>query len=54
MRSKSALAALRDIAHHIDLATSFAAGLGYDAFRGEKFAQNQGGRWQRLDGSPVM
>jgi uncharacterized protein with HEPN domain len=32
MHSDTALAALRDIAHHIDLATRFAAGLDYEAF----------------------
>ena len=32
MRSDAAIAALRDIAHHIDLALSFAAGFDYEAF----------------------
>ena len=32
MRSDSAIAALRDIAHHIDLALSFTAGFDYEAF----------------------
>jgi uncharacterized protein with HEPN domain len=32
MRSRSAVAALRDIAHHIDLAASFAADFDYDRF----------------------
>jgi hypothetical protein len=31
MRSDTAPAALRDIAHHIDLAVHFAAGFDYDA-----------------------
>jgi uncharacterized protein with HEPN domain len=33
MPSKSAAGALRDIAHHIDLATAFTAGLSYDLFK---------------------
>jgi len=33
MLSNAASAALRDIAHHIDLAASFAAGFDYDTFR---------------------
>jgi uncharacterized protein with HEPN domain len=33
MLSDAAARALRDIAHHIDLAAGFAAGLDYDAFR---------------------
>jgi len=33
MLSDAAIAALRDIEHHIDLATEFVAGFGYDAFR---------------------
>lgn len=33
MRSDRALAALRDMAHHIELAISFTAGLTFDAFR---------------------
>ena len=32
MHSDAALAALRDITHHIDLATQFASGLTYEAF----------------------
>jgi uncharacterized protein with HEPN domain len=32
MRSDAALAALRDIAHHIDLATRFTEGFDYEAF----------------------
>jgi len=32
MPSEAAIAALRDIAHHIDLALSFAAGFDYEAF----------------------
>ena len=32
MPSSAATAALRDIAHHIDLATHFAAGFDYEAF----------------------
>jgi uncharacterized protein with HEPN domain len=32
MRSETAIAALRDIAHHIDLALSFTAGFDYEAF----------------------
>jgi len=32
MRSDTATAALRDIAHHIDLALSFTAGFDYEAF----------------------
>jgi uncharacterized protein with HEPN domain len=32
MRSDTAIAALRDIAHHIDLALSFTAGFDYEAF----------------------
>jgi uncharacterized protein with HEPN domain len=32
MHSDAALAALRDIAHQIDLATDFSAGLDYEAF----------------------
>jgi uncharacterized protein with HEPN domain len=32
MHSDAALTALRDIAHHIDLATHFVAGLAYEAF----------------------
>jgi uncharacterized protein with HEPN domain len=32
MPSDAATAALRDIAHHIDLATNFVAGLDYEAF----------------------
>jgi uncharacterized protein with HEPN domain len=35
MLSKTALAALRDIAHHIDLAATFAAGFDYDTFRAD-------------------
>ncbi len=35
MRSDAAVGALRDIAHHIGLAASFAAGLDYDAFRAD-------------------
>ncbi len=35
MRSDTAIAALRDIAHHIDLAASFAAGFDYEAFVAE-------------------
>jgi uncharacterized protein with HEPN domain len=33
MLSKSAAAALRDMAHHIELASQFAAGLDYETFR---------------------
>jgi uncharacterized protein with HEPN domain len=33
MPSDAATAALRDIEHHIDLATAFVAGLGYETFR---------------------
>ena len=33
MLSDAATAALRDIEHHINLATAFVAGLGYEAFR---------------------
>ena len=33
MRSDPALAALRDIAHHIELATGFVAGMSFEAFR---------------------
>ena len=33
MLSKAATAALRDMEHHIDLATEFVAGIGYEAFR---------------------
>jgi len=36
MRSDSAIAALRDLAHHIDLALSFTAGFDYDAFVGRR------------------
>jgi uncharacterized protein with HEPN domain len=32
MRSEGAIAALRDIAHHIDLALSFTEGFDYEAF----------------------
>jgi uncharacterized protein with HEPN domain len=32
MRSDTAIAALRDIAHHVDLALSFTAGFDYEAF----------------------
>ena len=32
MRSETAIAALRDIAHHIDLALSFTADFAYEAF----------------------
>lgn len=32
MRSESAIVALRDIAHHIDLALSFTTGFDYEAF----------------------
>src|SRR5438270_14093664 len=32
MRSDTAIAALRDIAHHIDLASRFTAGFDYEAF----------------------
>jgi uncharacterized protein with HEPN domain len=32
MLSSAATAALRDIAHHIDLAASFVAGIDYEAF----------------------
>jgi uncharacterized protein with HEPN domain len=32
MRSDTAIAALRDIAHHIHLALSFTAGFDYEAF----------------------
>jgi uncharacterized protein with HEPN domain len=32
MRSSAALAALRDMAHHIDLAVEFTAGFDYEAF----------------------
>jgi uncharacterized protein with HEPN domain len=35
MLSSAATAALRDIAHHIDLATHFAAGFDYDTFRAD-------------------
>jgi uncharacterized protein with HEPN domain len=35
MLSSAATAALRDIAHHIDLAASFAAGFDYDRFRAD-------------------
>jgi uncharacterized protein with HEPN domain len=35
MRSDSAIAALRDLAHHIDLALSFTAGFDYEAFVGD-------------------
>jgi uncharacterized protein with HEPN domain len=35
MLSSAAIAALRDIAHHIDLATHFAAGFEYDTFRAD-------------------
>lgn len=35
MRSSPAAAALRDIAHHIDLATQFVAGVEYDTFRSD-------------------
>ena len=33
MRSDPSLTALRDIAHHIELAASFVAGITYEAFR---------------------
>ena len=33
MHSDPALAALRDIAHHIELATGFVAGMSFGAFR---------------------
>lgn len=33
MRSRTTLTALRDIAHHINLATAFVADLTYDAFQ---------------------
>ncbi len=33
MPSKSTVAALRDILHHVDLAARFAAGLDYERFR---------------------
>jgi uncharacterized protein with HEPN domain len=33
MRSDPALAALRDIAHHIELTTGFVGGMGFEAFR---------------------
>ena len=33
MLSDAAMATLRDMAHHIDLATEFVAGFGYEAFR---------------------
>ena len=33
MHSDTATAALRDIAHHIELARQFTAGFDYDAFR---------------------
>ena len=33
MRSDPALAALRDIAHHIELATGFVSGMSFEAFR---------------------
>jgi uncharacterized protein with HEPN domain len=33
MLSKAATAALRDMEHHIDLATEFVAGVDYEAFR---------------------
>ena len=33
MLSKAATAALHDMEHHIDLATEFVAGIGYEAFR---------------------
>jgi uncharacterized protein with HEPN domain len=33
MLSKTASAAMRDIVHHIDLATHFVAGFNYDSFR---------------------
>jgi uncharacterized protein with HEPN domain len=33
MRSDPALAALRDIAHHIELATGFVVGMSFEAFR---------------------
>lgn len=33
MLSDAAIAALRDIEHHIDLAAQFVAGLGYETFR---------------------
>ena len=32
MRSDTAIAALRDLAHHIDLAESFTAGFDYETF----------------------
>jgi uncharacterized protein with HEPN domain len=35
MLSSAATTALRDIAHHIDLAASFAAGFDYDRFRAD-------------------
>jgi uncharacterized protein with HEPN domain len=35
MRSDAATAALHDIAHHIDLATRFAAGFDHDTFRAD-------------------
>jgi uncharacterized protein with HEPN domain len=35
MRSDTAIAALRDIAHNIDLALSFTAGFDYEAFVGD-------------------
>jgi uncharacterized protein with HEPN domain len=35
MLSSAAIAALRDIAHHIDLAASFAAGFEYDTFEAD-------------------
>jgi len=35
MRSDAGLSALRDIAHHIDLAIHFAAGLDYEKFCGD-------------------
>jgi len=33
MRSDAGFSALRDIAHHIELAVHFAAGLDYETFR---------------------
>ena len=35
MLSSAAIAALRDIAHHIDLATSFAVGFDFDRFEAD-------------------
>jgi hypothetical protein len=49
MLSSAATAALRDIAHHIDLAVQFATGLDYEAFVANRTAKPTSVEGEQLD-----